>query len=186
MRKPMLSPGAKGRYAKDLIAIFPEHHTYVEPFAGSASIYFDKKPVEVDVLNDLDTDVMDVYRFIKEASDEDFKDFLQCDWTISQELWDQFASQEICGSLLESAHRSIYQSRGSFQATRNTLGRNNLGNTLPMKLEDLLSWRNRLSNTILYEEEATDTIDRYDQEGTVIFLDPPWPEFNPRWKHWTW
>ncbi len=38
---------------------------YVEPFVGAGNLYFHKKPSNKEVLNDLDKDVMSVYKGIK-------------------------------------------------------------------------------------------------------------------------
>ena len=56
-RNPMIGPlayvGGKRRLAPQLIALFPEHRTYVEPFSGGAQVFFAKTPSAVEVLNDI-------------------------------------------------------------------------------------------------------------------------------------
>ena len=46
------SPAGKKKLSKRLAALLPPHRTYVEPFAGSAAVFFAKSPAEVEVLND--------------------------------------------------------------------------------------------------------------------------------------
>src|ERR1700680_4546855 len=63
---PMTGPlpyiGGKNRLAKQIIALFPEHTTYVEPFAGGAQVFFHKQPSRVEILNDLDGEIVNFFR----------------------------------------------------------------------------------------------------------------------------
>lgn len=51
---PLSYIGGKRRIAKQLVALIPDHTTYVEPFAGGAQVFFHKPRSKVEVLNDLD------------------------------------------------------------------------------------------------------------------------------------
>ena len=66
----MLSPirmfGGKTRLAPWIIGWFPEHRTYLEPFAGSAAVFFAKPPAPVEILNDVDGDLMHFYRVLRD------------------------------------------------------------------------------------------------------------------------
>ena len=42
----------------------PKHTTYVEAFAGGAQVFFHKEPSKVEVLNDLDRDIVNLYRVL--------------------------------------------------------------------------------------------------------------------------
>src|ERR1700730_367633 len=62
MAGPLSYIGGKNRLAKQVIAIFPKHTTYVEAFAGGAQVFFHKTPSHVEVLNDLDFDIVNFFR----------------------------------------------------------------------------------------------------------------------------
>lgn len=62
--------GGKVRLSKKLIKWFPEHTLYIEPFAGSLSVLFAKKPSHTEVVNDLDGDLVNFYRVVRQNSTE--------------------------------------------------------------------------------------------------------------------
>src|ERR1700730_17359344 len=67
---PLSYIGGKRRIAKQLVALIPDHTTYVEPFAGGAQVFFHKTPSRVEVLNDLDHDVITFFRVAQLHPDE--------------------------------------------------------------------------------------------------------------------
>jgi DNA adenine methylase len=62
--------GGKRNLAKQIIAFFPEHTTYVEAFAGGAQVLFAKEPSKVEVLNDLDGEIVNFFRIVREHYEE--------------------------------------------------------------------------------------------------------------------
>src|SRR5215467_7610913 len=70
MAGPLTYIGGKNRLSKRVIEIFPEHLTYVEPFAGGAQVFFRKEPSKVEVLNDLDGEVVNFFRVCQQHYEE--------------------------------------------------------------------------------------------------------------------
>ena len=62
--------GGKHCLAKTIIKLFPKHTTYVEPFAGGAQVLFSKEPSRVEVLNDLDGDIVNLFRVCQAHHEE--------------------------------------------------------------------------------------------------------------------
>lgn len=69
MITPLSYQGSKRNLAQKIISYFPPHSLYVEPFFGSGSIFFSKKPVKYNVLNDLNGDVINFWRVCYEKID---------------------------------------------------------------------------------------------------------------------
>src|SRR5664280_3229364 len=67
---PLSYIGGKRTLAKRVIALFPEHTTYVEPFAGGAQVFFHKEPSKVEVLNDLDGEMVNFFRVCQQHYEE--------------------------------------------------------------------------------------------------------------------
>lgn len=72
MAKPIIPwMGGKRRLAKHILPIFPEHTCYVEPFAGGAALFFMRpNPAKVEVLNDLNGDLVNLYRVVQNHLEE--------------------------------------------------------------------------------------------------------------------
>ncbi len=71
MSKPIIPwMGGKSRLAKDILPLFPQHTCYVEPFAGAAALFFKKEPAKVSVLNDINGELVNLYRVVKHHLEE--------------------------------------------------------------------------------------------------------------------
>ena len=58
--------GGKRRLADRLIPLFPAHECYVELFAGGAALFFLRPmPARCEVLNDLNGDLVNLYRVVQ-------------------------------------------------------------------------------------------------------------------------
>src|SRR6267378_4005945 len=61
--------GAKQRIATRIIDSLPPHNCWVEAFCGSAAITLAKPPVPIEVINDLDDEVVNVFEQLRTNSD---------------------------------------------------------------------------------------------------------------------
>ena len=59
-------PGAKSSIAQWIIGHFPPHHSYLEPFFGSGAVLFTKERSAIETVNDLDGEVVNLFRWIRE------------------------------------------------------------------------------------------------------------------------
>lgn len=75
-------PGSKWRIAYWIISHFPEHKVYCEPFFGSGAIFFSKKPVYIETINDLDGNVVNLFKVCSGSDKENNRTTV----TIMQEL----------------------------------------------------------------------------------------------------
>lgn len=72
--------GGKRRLADILITRFPPHSCYVEVFAGAAALFFLRPPTEVEVLNDINDDLVNLYRVVQHHPEEFTH---RCKWALS-------------------------------------------------------------------------------------------------------
>lgn len=65
----MKYPGSKWNIAPQLVKLIPEHRSYVEPFFGSGAVLFNKTVSDIETINDLDYDVVNLFRCIQEDAE---------------------------------------------------------------------------------------------------------------------
>ncbi len=70
MKPPMPYYGGKQRIAADIVATFPPHDHYVEPFAGGLSVLLAKPPAKHETVNDLDERLVTFWRVLRDRPDE--------------------------------------------------------------------------------------------------------------------
>jgi DNA adenine methylase len=57
--------GGKFRLAPRLLQLFPPHRVYTEAFGGGASVLMQKPPCYSEIYNDLDGEVVNVFRVLQ-------------------------------------------------------------------------------------------------------------------------
>lgn len=65
LRTPLSYYGGKQKLASTIVKFIPTHTLYAEPFLGGAAVYFAKRPSEVEVINDTNSELMNFYRVCK-------------------------------------------------------------------------------------------------------------------------
>ncbi len=74
-----------GKRKADILPLFPAHSCYVEPFCGAAALFFIKEPSKIKVLNDINGDLVRLYRVVQNHLDEFVRQFR---WALaSRELY---------------------------------------------------------------------------------------------------
>ncbi len=170
--------GGKRRLAKPIFEKFPAHTCYVEAFCGAAAIFFSKEPSEVEVLNDINGELVNLYRVVQHHLEEFVRQFK---WALSSRQvfeWEQMKAPETLTDIQRAA-RFYYLQKHSFGArvdgqsygTGTTSGpRLNL-----LRLEEDLSQAHlRLHGANVENLSWQDVVARYDRPHTLFYLDPPY------------
>lgn len=170
--------GGKRRLAKHILPLFPEHTCYVEPFAGAAALFFLKEPAKVEVLNDVNSDLVNLYRVVQHHLDEFMRHFR---WALT--------SREIFGWLkatppatltdIQRAARFFYLQKHAFggKVEGRTFG---TATSSPARLnllrmeEDLSAVHLRLHQVTIERLDWAACVERYDRSHTLFYLDPPY------------
>lgn len=62
--------GNKAKIAQEIQKYFPPHNTYVEPFFGAGGMFFNKPKANFNMLNDLDSDVFNLFQVVMNNKEE--------------------------------------------------------------------------------------------------------------------
>lgn len=175
---PVRYPGAKWRLADWIMATFPPHLKYIEPYCGGASVLFQKPPAYIEVINDLDQEVVNFFEVLRNRADELVR-AVELTPFARQEYLQSFEPAE---DLLERARRFYVRSRQAFggqgkQTGWRTQQNMNRGKRLIdewNEVDHLWAAANRLKQVHIECDEALKVIRRYDDEKTLFYVDPPY------------
>lgn len=171
MRPPILRMGGKTKLKKHIVKMFPKEYesmTYVEPFIGGGSIFFEKNPSTIEVVNDLDKHVSVIYKGLKKYG----KSIGEIDTSISKDTYNNLQNTHY-KSIKKQAIRNILISRNSFMGSTRV---NNYFNTHRdmIRLIDYSPYEERLKDTVILNTDALKVIKKYDSPNTLFYLDPPY------------
>jgi DNA adenine methylase len=179
MAKPIIPwLGGKTRLAKHIIPLFPAHQCYVEAFAGAAALFYKKDPVKVEVLNDLNGELVNLYRVVKYHLEEFVHQFNYALFSRQMFEWAKMSVPETLTDIQRAA-RFYYLQKASFggKVAGQTFG---TATTSPPKLrvsdarDDLLASWERLSRVTIENLDWATCIKKYDRPHTLFYLDPPY------------
>lgn len=93
--------GGKTKLAKQIVSLIPDHTCYVEVFSGAANILFAKPKSKSEVINDINSDLVGLFRVVKYHRREFLKQlqFL----THSRQEFHDFKSQRGLTDILRAA-----------------------------------------------------------------------------------
>lgn len=179
MAKPIVAwPGGKRRLLKYLLCDIPAHTTYCEVFAGGAAVLLAKDPSKAEVLNDINGDLVRLYRCVQHHLDELVRQFR---WALLSREMFRWAQLQHVDTLtdIQRAARFYYLQKLAFGAkvSGQTFG---VSTSSPLRLnllrmeEDLSQAHLRLARVTIECLPWSECIQRYDRPETLFFLDPPY------------
>lgn len=180
MKSLLKYPGGKWRISDWILHHFPEHKVYVEPYFGSGAVYFKKEPSYIETINDIDGNIVNLFRVCRERPAE-----LAAAINLTPFSREEF---EYCYEIevddpIERARRTVvrfHQSFGTSNSSKKSW-RNvqkyggsrcaTMWNYLP---EQVIECCERLKNTQIENINAIKLINRYSDPCTLIYCDPPY------------
>ncbi|WP_321495652.1 DNA adenine methylase [uncultured Desulfobacter sp.] len=180
MNSPLAYIGGKSKLSKQIISYIPDHKVYCEVFSGAAWVFFRKEPSQVEVINDLDSDLVAFYRVVQNHLEEFLKQFK---WLLTSREWFNDWKNQLNGNGLtdiQKAARYYYIQRLAFGGrVRNrsygvqTDGRTPRINLLRLE-EEMSEIHLRLTNVRVENLAWKDFISRYDNPDIFFYCDPPY------------
>jgi DNA adenine methylase len=157
--------------------MFPEHHTYVEPFGGMGWVLLGKTPSPVEVFNDIEEEIANLYNVIKYAHTELI---VEMQYTLySRKTFEEYKAAMLNKSVtgVQRAAYYPYIVKTSFASMGRTWGyaRKNKPKMLIENVEKAIKEVHaRLQRVYIEYSDYRPLIPRYDSPETLFFLDPPY------------
>lgn len=178
--------GSKNKIAMQLASNLPKHNCWVEAFCGSAALTLRKKPAPIEVINDIDNEIVNLFNQLRNNHKKLCR-MIELTPYAEQELIN--ARIKIKGlDELERARRFLVQSmmaingifgqeKGGFSYS-DSYSRNghdarvNRWNNLPERLELVVK---RLKGVRVENRDARKLLKKYiNRPATLVYLDPPY------------
>jgi DNA adenine methylase len=187
MRSPIRWYGGKGQMLAKLLPLLPPHQTYVEPFAGGAAVFFAKAPAPVEVLNDVDSGLVNFYRVLRNPAQ--FAEFARlCELTpYSREEWQD------CKAAWQAEPDPVTRAWAWFVWVRQSFGGGGqtqagwqlvVSDSTTGQAETVTNWLRavtglpavhaRLQMAQIEHQDWRGILDQYDAPATLFYCDPPY------------
>ena len=178
-------PGSKTTIASWIIDYFPDHTQYIEAFGGAASVLVAKERSELEVYNDINSDVVAFFR----AARDNFGELAEwVEYTpTSRELFNGFVESypNWPDDTVEYAGRFLYVQEHAFggkgvNETSPYFGRRGANSDemrsekwarMPLQIESV---KDRFKGVDIEQLDFKELIDKYDHEDAFFYFDPPY------------
>ena len=170
--------------AKWIISHFPPHEFYVEPYGGAGSVLMAKPTTKSEIYNDLDGDVVNVFRVLRDAAQaKELERLIRLTPFAYEEYKDAY---DPCDEPVERARRMIFRSFASIGSDgvsrRNSgfRGLKNNGTTVTAAQEwarypeAIQAFVERLRYVLIENRPALHLLKLYDRKETLFYVDPPY------------
>lgn len=178
--------GAKQRISASIIDLFPPHNAWVEVFCGSAAITLAKTPAQLEVINDLDSSIVNVFRQLRNNKKRLLNAIELTPY--SREEFEKAKIKNRKDSDLERARKFLVVSMMTVNATigdakcgfsysmsysrNNKEARVNRWNNVPKRIENVVR---RIKNVRVENQDARKIVKIFsDRPATLMYLDPPY------------
>jgi len=178
--------GGKFSHLAWLLPLLPPSTHYCEPFGGSGAVIINKSPSPVETYNDLDSEVVNFFRVLREQADEliklisltpfsreEFKNSLKSEYPSNVERARNFyvRARQVRTGLVQKA------SEGRWAHHKLTSRKNMAGGVSRWlgSLPGLVAISERLLRVQIEHAPAVEVIRRYDSNETLFYCDPPYP-----------
>ena len=169
-----------------IISHFPEDYeklNYVEPYAGGANVLFQKNKSAIEVINDIDLPLMNIYRALRDEPKEFARRLNLCEY--SEETFAKAVGNSLQKDYEDYLDIAINEfivrrmSRGGLRkafAWSNRLRGGQPGDVNAWKtaLELLPELAERLKEVFIFNKNATEVIQAFNTNDVLLYVDPPY------------
>ena len=181
MDSPINWLGGKHLSAKKIVELMPEHHCYVEAFAGGLWVFFEKPKADVEVVNDVNHELINLWRTLQRKPEE-FK---------AREKYEMYAREfyeEYLKDFYEGRHQKMDDVERAFRffcMIKEAFGAKfgggfgygparNVADSFFNEFKIIDEVAARLKHVQIDNKDFEQLIKDYDRVDTLTFCDPPY------------
>lgn len=180
--------GGKFSHLDFILPLLPEDRLhYCEPFGGSAAVLINRPPAQVETYNDMDSEVVNFFRCLRDQSDELIRGIALTPF--SREELVRAHEREAIADAVERARRFFVRARQTRTGLAQTSSEGRWAHCVLTtragmagavsrwlgSVEGLAEIVQRLQRVQVENAPAIEVIRRYDSPGTLFYCDPPYP-----------
>jgi len=162
--------GGKTKLANKIISMMPKHKVYVEPFLGGGSVFFKKQLADVNVINDIDKDLINFYKGVRDSGCEKIGACKMPKNRIEFDRAKESQANDICSYL--GVNKRAY-------------GRNNtkphFSDAIAKRGDNAVNFRgkcdrykDKLKQAKILNKDYKDAVNQYDSKDMLAYIDPPY------------
>jgi len=178
--KPLVKwSGGKSDEIKQFESYIPtEYETYLEPFIGGGSLFFNLSPKKA-VISDVHKELIDFYNSICKGHSDDIYKFMESHQN-DEETYYNVRDKMVINNELDNAKRFYYLRKTCFRGMLryNKDGKFNIpyGKYKTVNYSELLNkeYESVLSRTEILNKSFEYIFENYNNENNFMFLDPPY------------
>lgn len=179
-------PGAKWSVAQWIVSIMPPHKSYLEPFFGSGAVFFNKPPSRIETINDLDSEIVNLFTVIRDRPEELEQAVALTHYSREEyeNTWNALREQGEPTDPVERARRTLvryWQTHGSCSFYKGGWKNDRAGreyayaarywNRLPAWIAESVE---RLKEAQIEHTPAVECIRRFRSPEVLVYADPPY------------
>jgi DNA adenine methylase len=179
LKTPITYYGGKQALLKHLLPLIPSHKIYCEPFFGGGALFFAKNPSEVEIINDINSEVVNFFKVVQtkfDALQKEVRSSLH-----SRELYkkamvvynnpDMFDDVKRAWAFWVATNQGFSSRIGSWG-----FGREDSKEAAIAQKRDAFTreYADRLKKVQVEHNDALKVIERSDSDETFFYIDPPY------------
>ncbi|ENL7861432.1 DNA adenine methylase, partial [Campylobacter jejuni] len=172
LKAPFAWVGGKNYLAKEIIALMPEHKSYIEVFGGALSVFYQKSASKIEVINDINDELINLHLCIRNKP-QSLANVLNS-MIISRKIFHMLKNKEIKPKNdLERAAFYFYLISTSFGSSMGQFAMSK--QRAPKRLcRDFSLHTKRLKNASIENKSFEYILKEYDYNEALFYLDPPY------------